>query len=845
MKRTGQLAGIVAGIVLMAALGPAARGAAGPAEIGATLAAAAKYDEGQSTKPLLALERLINETRGRPELRAEIEKRLAAMIESDAPLAARQFACRMLWITGTDASVPALAKMLVSPDPNAAEIACYALNRHPGPAAGAALRDALGKAKGRALAAVITLLGDRRDGESVEAVAALARGSDALVADAAIAALGKIAAERAVKAIGGLREGDDAARRAAADHALLEAGQELAARGKAAEAKAVFEQLAGATVPLNIRRGALLARINLGGSEAPALVLAALDGKDEGLKAAAIGTLRTMPGQDVGRLFAEQLPKLPAPQQVLLLNALVDRGGPGIRAAVARATAHADAAVRIAALKGLGVIGDASSVPLLVGAGAKGSPDEAGVAAISLRMLRAEGVDAAILDCMKSAKGASRADLVNVLADRRAVQAVPAILGEAASDDAAVARAALGALGKMARPDDLPALVRLLVGVSTPDVRDEAERAVGQACRRAVEAGAGVEALFAALASAQGPAARASLLRVVGTLADDRAYKAVTEALDADNAEVKDAAVRGLAAWPDARALEPLLKILQTGTVEAHRVVALRGCVRLLGTVKDQPAEAARRYAQAMAFARRPEEKKLVLSGLAAVHHADALKIILPCLDDASVQAEAALAAVSVALHVGGPDTEAANAAMKKVAEVAKDDGLRTQARALIRQPPPPLPDVYLDTLAPAIAKSGNGSGKVEINRNCTGAPLRLRGVAYPRGIGEHAKADLVYPLKPEYKRFVCVVGLDDQVARFGDVRGSIVAKVYAGDKVLAETPVLRGGGASANVDVEVPPGAKALRLVVDDAGDGVDFDDADFVNAGFIVQGGAGRQGQ
>jgi alpha-galactosidase len=152
---------------------------------------------------------------------------------------------------------------------------------------------------------------------------------------------------------------------------------------------------------------------------------------------------------------------------------------------------------------------------------------------------------------------------------------------------------------------------------------------------------------------------------------------------------------------------------------------------------------------------------------------------------------------------------------------------------------------VYLDTLAPAIAKSGNGSGKVEINRNCTGAPLRLRGVAYPRGIGEHAKADLVYPLKPEYKRFVCVVGLDDQVARFGDVRGSIVAKVYAGDKVLAETPVLRGGGASANVDVEVPPGAKALRLVVDDAGDGVDFDDADFVNAGFIVQGGAGRQGQ
>ena len=101
--------------------------------------------------------------------------------------------------------------------------------------------------------------------------------------------------------------------------------------------------------------------------------------------------------------------------------------------------------------------------------------------------------------------------------------------------------------------------------------------------------------------------------------------------------------------------------------------------------------------------------------------------------------------------------------------------------------------------------------------------------------MGEHASAELTYEIKPGYTRFVCVVGLDDQVARFNDVRGSIVIKVLGDDYLLAQTPVLRGGGASANIDVPIPAGAKALRLVVGDAGDGVGFDDADFVNAGFI----------
>ncbi|MFO8013681.1 MAG: NPCBM/NEW2 domain-containing protein [Phycisphaerae bacterium] len=166
------------------------------------------------------------------------------------------------------------------------------------------------------------------------------------------------------------------------------------------------------------------------------------------------------------------------------------------------------------------------------------------------------------------------------------------------------------------------------------------------------------------------------------------------------------------------------------------------------------------------------------------------------------------------------------------------------QAR-LLRPPggPSVRPDVYLDTLTPVRAVSGNHDGRTHVNRNCSGAPLRLNGVTYERGIGEHAKADLTYALKPEYRRFVCTVGLDDQVGRHGDVRGSVIVMVLADKRPAFRTPLLQGAGASCNMDIAIPRGAKTLRLVVDDAGDGVGYDDVDFVNAGFMVGEATGRR--
>jgi HEAT repeat protein len=228
-------------------------------DIAKTIAEIRDYDYARHTTALLAVEKLINDTHSDPALRGQIEADLARLLQSAVPFACKQFICQKLWIIGTTSSLPVLEAMLGSADVHVVEAACYALSRHASSSANRVVQEGLHKAKGSGLVPVIDLAGDRRDPECAAKLAELAQSSDGPTADAAIAALGKIASADAIRTLAKLHaEGQDA-RRVAAAHALLQGAQELAARGNAAEARGVYQQLTGNSEAPWIRRGALLA----------------------------------------------------------------------------------------------------------------------------------------------------------------------------------------------------------------------------------------------------------------------------------------------------------------------------------------------------------------------------------------------------------------------------------------------------------------------------------------------------------------------------------------------------------------------------------------------------------
>ena len=93
------------------------------------------------------------------------EAKLIAVLKSDAPRKAKADACRELARVGTQEAVAPLAALLCNEE--LSHMARYGLEPIPDPAVDTALRDALGKVKGRLLVGVIGSIGVRRDPKAV------------------------------------------------------------------------------------------------------------------------------------------------------------------------------------------------------------------------------------------------------------------------------------------------------------------------------------------------------------------------------------------------------------------------------------------------------------------------------------------------------------------------------------------------------------------------------------------------------------------------------------------------------------------------------------------------------
>ena len=215
-----------------------------------------KYDWGVEPTVLAPIDEAVIKTRGDAAARTDLESRLAAVLTSDAPRAAKDYACRQLRTIGTAASVLALAALL--PDPNLSHMARYALERIPDPSAGAALREQLPKVGGKIRIGIITSLGARGEdaavapagglfgffhggthGGTVPLLRTLLADSDPAVAKAAIRALGAIGTQAASQGLAAAKSTPGT--QEAIANAMLACADKLFADGKKREAKAAYK----------------------------------------------------------------------------------------------------------------------------------------------------------------------------------------------------------------------------------------------------------------------------------------------------------------------------------------------------------------------------------------------------------------------------------------------------------------------------------------------------------------------------------------------------------------------------------------------------------------------------
>ncbi|MDH6447888.1 MULTISPECIES: NPCBM/NEW2 domain-containing protein [unclassified Streptomyces] len=126
-----------------------------------------------------------------------------------------------------------------------------------------------------------------------------------------------------------------------------------------------------------------------------------------------------------------------------------------------------------------------------------------------------------------------------------------------------------------------------------------------------------------------------------------------------------------------------------------------------------------------------------------------------------------------------------------------------------------------------------NGYGPVERNTSNgesaagDGHPITIGGVVYAKGLGVHAESSVEYYTGAACETVTAQVGVDDEKG----ANGTVAFEVWADGTKVASTGVLTNAMPAQPLTADVT-GARLVRLVVTDAGDGIDSDHADWGDA-------------
>lgn len=597
-------------------------------------------DFGQEADAFGKVDAWVIASKDNAEQRKLVLSRMAAMLDDPKSTpAAKDFACRQLYRLGNEEAVPTIAKLLAKKE--TADIALYALERMTAPAAGAALRSALPSSEGIVRVGIINALGQRRDREALAAIAALTTDGNVAIAEAALAALGKIASPEAAASLKEARTKVSCELAAPAATALLACAAGLMKDGNTAEAEAIYTSMYVPKEAPFIRAAALKGLIAVTPQQAVTLIVSALACPCPIVRGAAGEAARQISTPDATEALAKAMADLKPSAQILLLHALKDRQDRKALPAVTAAAGSSEQSVRLAALGAIAVLGDSGSISLLIRS-IGGQDPEAGAARAALNALKGADIDATIVQEIEKGDAKVKTELIRSLAARYAKATLPTLWKSATDADESVRVESFKALAGLATPQDIPQALALLTKESADGARTQAEATVQILAKRIKEPKPQIEAILAALPSVEGNCpGRCALIRILGNLHNEGGLDAILAALKSPEAKLKEVALRALADWKKPAPLAAVFEVVQAESPDGLRPVALQAYFRLLALPSDRkPAETVEMYKKGLALATRVEEKKLAITALGDVGDRSSVELVKQYKGDKDLAAE-------------------------------------------------------------------------------------------------------------------------------------------------------------------------------------------------------------
>lgn len=411
-------------------------------------------------------------------------------------------------------------------------------------------------------------------------------------------------------------------------------------------------------------------------NEAVQAIVELLGDKDKDVRALGMQQVREeVKGEKATKEFAAILPKLAPDVQAELLEALATRGDHAARPVVLACLKGSNPAVREAAILALGRLGEETDVPLLTQLLAASDKKDRAAAQKSLVQLCGATINRAVAAQLKSAKPETRLVLFTILQSRRAADTTGDILVYVRDDDPRVRSAAMAILGQLAGPEHVGGMAQGIPKAKPGPERQAAEKAVMFVCSREKNPDLRAVPLLAVWKDFSEDE-KTVLLPALGRIGGAKALEIVDAAIADSAAPRCEAGIQALCNWPDASVAPKLVEFIKNAKDPNQRHLAQQALARV-AALPDQRSAAERleMLKTAMTLATTNEERNYVLMRVKAVRTIEALRFVMPYVDQPEFAQTACLTVVELAHHraLRQPNKAEFDRALDKVLQISKN----------------------------------------------------------------------------------------------------------------------------------------------------------------------------
>jgi len=569
----------------------------------------------------------------------------------------KAFLIRQLQVAGRGEAVKPLSQLLK--DKRLCEPATQALLAIGTPDTEKFLLKSLRKVAAGNRATIIKALGELRSRAAVKSIIRYTESGDESLRQVALYALANIGDPRSEKILDRVSVTAPAYERAKAPSLYLLYAQRLAESGSNEMCLRICRKMIeNYTAPQesHIQSSALSILVSVLGENALHDLLAALRSPNKEFRWRALELANSIDAEEATAVWIDEMEDVLPEVQAEIITMLGQRGDVTALPVVLKGLKSEEKLIRMAAIPAAAQLGELEVLEDLMRCLKTDQEDETRLVKQALMGYSAARVIPRAVNVIKDMPPLGRVVLIEILAEREAIEHVDVVFSETKSEHKEIRMAALAGLESLVSENDLPRLIRLLVETDDSDEISLIQNAAVVSANQIPVPELRADLFLETLAGIEG-SKRVDLLRPLSRIGGKQAFQTVVKETKSEDEMIRDAAVLTLSEWPDLSAADELFAICQSTENTEHIQLSIQGYVRL---VNDADLDDWKKFSllkEALEIQMGAEERKIVLAGLGNVKIRSSLILVAPFLDDPELKEEAAIAAFSIASPRRGEKT--------------------------------------------------------------------------------------------------------------------------------------------------------------------------------------------